>query len=88
MRYFIFRPTYDSVEQFNFDKDLASSEPFSQDQDAVNPDLSAFQAHGGKLILYHGWADHSITPGAHHRVLRFGDRYDGKNARRSCRRKR
>ena len=29
---------------------------------ATNPDLSAFKAHGGKLILYHGWADHSITP--------------------------
>ena len=62
MRYFIFRPTYDPVEQFNFDKDLAKLEPFAQDEDAVNPDLSAFKAHGGKLILYHGWADHSITP--------------------------
>ncbi len=62
MRYFIFGARYDSVEQFNFDKDLASLDPFSQDQDAVNPDLSAFKAHGGKLILYHGWADHSITP--------------------------
>ena len=55
-------PTYDPVEQFNFDKDLAKLESFSQDQDALNPDLSAFKAHGGKLILYHGWADHSITP--------------------------
>jgi len=62
MRYFVFRPTYDSVEQFNFDKDLAALEPFSEDQDADNPDLTAFQAHGGKLILYHGWADHSIMP--------------------------
>lgn len=25
--------------------------------DAVNPDLSAFRAHGGKLLIYHGWAD-------------------------------
>lgn len=62
MRYFIFRPAYDSVEQFSFDRDLAKLEPFSQDEDAANPDLSAFKAHGGKLILYHGWADHSITP--------------------------
>jgi feruloyl esterase len=29
---------------------------------ANNPDLSAFRAHGGKLILYHGWADQSIPP--------------------------
>lgn len=62
MRNFIFRPTYDPVEQFNFDRDVAKLDAFSQDQDAVNPDLSVFKAHGGKLILYHGWADHSIMP--------------------------
>jgi pimeloyl-ACP methyl ester carboxylesterase len=29
---------------------------------ADNPDLSRFRAHGGKLIMYHGWADASIPP--------------------------
>lgn len=29
---------------------------------ANNPDLSAFRAHGGKLIMYHGWADPFIPP--------------------------
>jgi pimeloyl-ACP methyl ester carboxylesterase len=29
---------------------------------ANNPDLSAFEAHGGKLIIYHGWADQAIPP--------------------------
>ncbi|MEU4241326.1 tannase/feruloyl esterase family alpha/beta hydrolase [Actinoplanes sp. NPDC026619] len=29
---------------------------------ANNPDLSAFRSHGGKIILYHGWADPSIPP--------------------------
>jgi hypothetical protein len=28
--------------------------------DAVNPDLSGLKARGGKLILYHGWADPAI----------------------------
>jgi feruloyl esterase len=28
--------------------------------DAVSPDLTSFQAHGGKLILYHGWNDPAI----------------------------
>jgi len=28
--------------------------------DAVDPDLTAFRAHGGKLILYHGWNDPAI----------------------------
>lgn len=32
------------------------------DLDATNPDLSAFAAHGGKLILYHGWNDPAISP--------------------------
>ena len=30
--------------------------------DASNPDLSAFAARGGKLILFHGWADPHISP--------------------------
>ena len=29
---------------------------------ANTPDLRAFAAHGGKLILYHGWADQAISP--------------------------
>ncbi len=29
---------------------------------ANDPDLRAFAAHGGKLILYHGWADQAISP--------------------------
>jgi pimeloyl-ACP methyl ester carboxylesterase len=31
--------------------------------DAVDPNLSAFRAHGGKLIQYHGWNDPAIPPG-------------------------
>jgi len=30
--------------------------------DAVNPDLTAFKARGGKLILYNGWNDAVISP--------------------------
>ncbi len=30
--------------------------------DATDPDLSAFEHAGGKLILWHGWADQAITP--------------------------
>jgi feruloyl esterase len=29
---------------------------------ATDPDLSRFQARGGKLILYHGWSDAAIPP--------------------------
>jgi len=30
---------------------------------AVNPDLSVFEARGHKLIVYHGWADWLVPPG-------------------------
>jgi Tannase and feruloyl esterase len=29
---------------------------------ATNPDLSGFRDRGGKLIMYHGWADAAISP--------------------------
>lgn len=29
---------------------------------ATDPDLGAFNAHGGKLLLWHGWGDQHITP--------------------------
>jgi feruloyl esterase len=36
---------------------------YSPDIDTQTADLSAFQAHGGKLIQYHGWNDPAISPG-------------------------
>ena len=29
---------------------------------ATDPDLSSFRAHGGKIIIYHSWADQAIPP--------------------------
>src|SRR5206468_2116748 len=29
---------------------------------AVDPDLTRFASHGGKLLLWHGWSDQHITP--------------------------
>lgn len=31
---------------------------------AIDPDLSAFARRGGKLLMYHGWGDPAIPPGA------------------------
>ena len=44
------RSTFDRVRQ------LASL------YDAIDPDLTAFRDSGGKLILWHGWADQAIPP--------------------------
>ena len=62
MRQFVFGPNYDMVKQFNFDTSPAALVPLSAAQDNASADLSKFKAHGGKLLMYHGWADHSITP--------------------------
>jgi feruloyl esterase len=46
---------------FDLDKELAIAD--TAGIDVLTYDLSAFKAHGGKLLLYHGWADSSIPPG-------------------------
>jgi hypothetical protein len=53
-------PTYD-LKQLNFDTDIAAADAkFGPVFNSYSPDLSAFRAHGGKLIQYHGWADPAI----------------------------
>jgi feruloyl esterase len=62
MRQFVFGADFDLVKQFKFDASLSALVPLAVAQDNANPDLTEFKAHGGKLLMYHGWADHSITP--------------------------
>jgi hypothetical protein len=62
MRWIVFGPQFDSVRDFDFDKSPQALVKFEKDQDAGSADLAAFQKHGGKLILYNGWADHSTPP--------------------------
>lgn len=40
----------------------AAREKTGEALNATNPDLSAFRDRGGKLIMYHGWADAAISP--------------------------
>jgi len=60
MRYFVFGPSFNSLT-FNFDTGPAALAASGEFLNATNPDLSAFHASGGKLILWHGWADHALT---------------------------
>ncbi|MEX3810134.1 tannase/feruloyl esterase family alpha/beta hydrolase [Paraburkholderia sp. BR13439] len=58
-------PTMPSIDTFGYQDAsfyatyLKANHPFI---DATSPDLSAFNAAGGKLILWHGWADQHISP--------------------------
>jgi Tannase and feruloyl esterase. len=52
-----------TVDRYDPDRDMA---PIDKElggmMNATNPDLSAFKAHGGKLLMYHGWADGLLSP--------------------------
>lgn len=67
-RYAIFQdPTFDNAN-FNFDSDYNRSQATTIAGQLVptvydaTADLAPFKARGGKLIIYHGWADQQITP--------------------------
>src|SRR5262249_41047252 len=51
-----------NVLDFDLDKDLALVLEKVGYIDATNPDLSKFKARGGKLRMYHGWADPGPAP--------------------------
>jgi feruloyl esterase len=51
-------------KSFDVNKDLAVvDQKVGSIVNAVDPDLRAFKARGGKLIIYHGWNDTAISPG-------------------------
>jgi feruloyl esterase len=67
-RYSVFQdPQFRNID-FDFDRDadrgLSTVRAGMRVADIYNvkPDLSAFRARGGKLIIYHGWADEQVTP--------------------------
>ncbi len=47
--------------KFDLDSDVELAD--KSGIDAHTNDLSPFKRHGGKLLLYHGWADQAIPPG-------------------------
>ena len=52
-----------TVNTFNPDRDIPVLEKqLGPTLDAANPDLHPFEARGGKLIMYHGWADPLLSP--------------------------
>lgn len=48
---------------FDLDKDYAlANKNAGSILLSTSPDLSKFKAHGGKLLMYHGWADPGVQP--------------------------
>jgi feruloyl esterase len=55
-------PTW-TLAKFNLDRDFAAAQRRTGAiLNSDNPDLRPFLKHGGKLILYHGWADAALPP--------------------------
>jgi hypothetical protein len=64
MRYLVFsppKPDYD-YRTFNFDRDTGQLDAWGKLANANNPDLSAFNRRGGKLLMTYGWADSILMP--------------------------
>jgi feruloyl esterase len=71
MKYLVFNDPewdYSAYDLATWKKDTALAATFLN---ATSPDLSAFKARGGRLILWHGWADPALTPLA---SIRYHDR--------------
>jgi feruloyl esterase len=50
------------VLSFDLDADLALAMKNAAFLESTDPDLAKFKARGGKLLLYHGWADPGPAP--------------------------
>jgi len=61
-RYAVYQDPAWDWRTFNLDRDAARAHAIDKDVDELDPNLSAFVRHGGKLILYHGWADQQVAP--------------------------
>jgi len=61
--YMVFQdPTWD-FHTLDFDRDIALADAtLAPIIDSTSSDLSGFRSRGGKLLMYHGWADPLVSP--------------------------
>jgi len=63
-RYVVYNNSNWDWRTFDLDRDTAKAAAINKDIDTLDPHLAAFAKNGGKLLLYHGWADQQVAPGS------------------------
>jgi feruloyl esterase len=63
-RYVVYQDPDWDWRTFDLERDSARANAVDKDIDELDPHLAAFAKHGGKLLIYHGWADQQVAPGS------------------------
>jgi hypothetical protein len=62
LRYFVKQDADWSYKNFNLSTFTEETKALQATLSPTDPDLSAFRARGGKLLMYHGWSDSALSP--------------------------
>jgi feruloyl esterase len=63
-RYVVYQDPNWDWRSFDLNRDSTKAHAIDKDVDELDPKLAAFAKRGGKLLLYHGWADQQVAPGS------------------------
>ena len=63
-RYLIYQDPQWNWRSFDLERDFAKANAANRNIVEMDPNLGAFARRGGKLLLYHGWADQQVAPGS------------------------
>jgi feruloyl esterase len=63
-RYVVYQDPHWDWRTFDLERDSAKANAADKDIDELDAHLASFANHGGKLLIYHGWADQQVAPGS------------------------